>query len=209
MSLKTKVANASRVPIEDFRNEARRLKAGLSTVQKLRAEADSDLRKEEHDSLSKERSLMGARDPCRRRRKWASSGSQMSIARASAHASAGRRVARLGSFCDQSRRSLDALDRRRLAPMALKLRAVCEYFGEIVSDDSAAPAKASYVFTTVGAFLRALDGAVAQASRVARREASLQKSLAVTRRASSGDVEVERGERDNRPRRRAHSAVLT
>ena len=54
----------------------------------------------------------------------------MSIARASAHASAGRRVARLGSFCDQSRRSLDALDRRRLAPMALKLRAVCEYFGE-------------------------------------------------------------------------------
>ena len=128
---------------------------------------------------------------------------------ASAHASAGRRVARLGSFCDQSRRSLDALDRRRLAPMALKLRAVCEYFGEIVADDAAAPAKASYVFTTVGAFLRALDGAVAQASRVARREASLQKSLALTRRASSGDVEVERGERDNRPRRRAHSAVLT
>ena len=64
-------------------------------------------------------------------------------------------MARLGSFCDQSRRSLDALDRRRLAPMALKLRAVWEYFGEIVSDDSAAPAKASYVFTTVGAFLRA------------------------------------------------------
>ena len=61
VSLKTKVANASRVPIEDFRNEARRLKARLSTVQKLRAEADSDLRKEEHDSLSKERSLMGAR----------------------------------------------------------------------------------------------------------------------------------------------------
>merc|ERR1711939_1206340 len=73
----TKVANASRVPIEDFRNEARRLKAGLSTVQKLRAEADSDLRKEESDSLSKERSLMGARDPCRRRRKWASSGSRV------------------------------------------------------------------------------------------------------------------------------------
>ena len=133
----------------------------------------------------------------------------MNAARASAHASAGRRVARLGSFCDQSRRSLDSLDRRRLAPMALKLRAVCEYFGEPVADDAAAPAKASYVFTTVGAFLRALDGAVAQASRVARREASLQKSLAVTRRASSGDVEVERGERDNRPRRRAHSAVLT
>ena len=209
VSLKTKVANAARVPIEDFRNEARRLKAGLATVQKLRAEADSDLRKEENDSLSKERSLMGARDPCRRRRKWTSSSSQMNAARASAHASAGRRVARLGSFCDQSRRSLDSLDRRRLAPMALKLRAVCEYFGEPVADDAAAPAKASYVFTTVGAFLRALDGAVAQASRVARREASLQKSLAVTRRASSGDVEVERGERDNRPRRRAHSAVLT
>ena len=45
VSLKTKVANASRVPIEDFRNEARRLKAGLATVQKLRQEADSDLRR--------------------------------------------------------------------------------------------------------------------------------------------------------------------
>merc|ERR1719353_2349089 len=86
--VKTKGANASRVPIEDFHNEARRLKAGLSTVQKLRQEADSDLRKEENDSVARERSLMGARDPCRRRRKWTSSGTQMNAARASAHASA-------------------------------------------------------------------------------------------------------------------------
>ena len=94
-------------------------------------------------------------------------------------------------------------------PGALMFMIVTITLIEPMMDDAAAPAKASYVFTTVGAFLRALDGAVAQASRVARREASLQKSLAVTRRASSGDVEVERGERDNRPRRRAHSAVLT
>ena len=94
--------------------------------------------------------------------------------------------------------------------MALKLRAVCEYFGEPVTDDAAAPAKASYVFTTtVGAFLRALDGPWPRLAAVARREAVLAKSLAVTRRASSGDVEVERGERDNRPRRRAHALLLT
>ena len=158
-TLEGPVAAAAKQPVSDFANEASRLRegtraraeisrsvlsrgrrqhanaakiiqrrpAGLANARRLSAEAAAALQAVEGELLPAERAGMAARDRRARRRR-------VDAAETPAGAAyAGRRVARLGPFVAEAARSLDALDRLRLAPMDASLRALCEYFGEEMS----------------------------------------------------------------------------